>query len=55
MLPIGRLRLRGYEDPAADSIHPSGTANPSDSLGDFRSPLMMGGDLPTLDAATLTC
>jgi hypothetical protein len=54
MLPLGRLRIRGYEDPERQSRFTPAEQRTHLSLwAIFRSPLMMGGDLPTLDAATL--
>jgi hypothetical protein len=54
MLPIGRLRLRGYTDPPRQShFTPAEQRTHLTLWAIFRSPLMMGGDLPTLDAATL--
>jgi hypothetical protein len=54
MLPIGRIRIRGYEDPERQSrFTPAEQRTHLTLWAIFRSPLMMGGDLPTLDAATL--
>jgi hypothetical protein len=54
MLPLGRLRIRGYEDPERQThFTPTEQKTHLTLWVIFRSPLMMGGDLPTLDAATL--
>jgi hypothetical protein len=54
MLPLGRVRLRGYNDPPRQSRLTAAEQRTMLTLwAIFRSPLMMGGDLPTLDAATL--
>jgi hypothetical protein len=54
MLPLGRLRIRGYEDPERQTRFTAAEQRTLLTLWPiFRSPLMMGGDLPTLDAATL--
>jgi hypothetical protein len=54
MLPLGRLRIRGYDDPARQTrFTPAEQRTHLTLWAMFRSPLMMGGDLPTLDAATL--
>lgn len=54
MLPLGRLRIRGYEDPVRQTrFTPAEQRTHLTLWSIFRSPLMMGGDLPTLDAATL--
>jgi hypothetical protein len=54
MLPLGRLRIRGYEDPVRQTnFTPAEQRTHLTLWAIFRSPLMMGGDLPTLDAATL--
>jgi hypothetical protein len=54
MLPLGRLRIRGYEDPERQTrFTPAEQRTHLTLWAIFRSPLMMGGDLPTLDAATL--
>jgi len=54
MLPLGRLRIRGYNDPERQSrFTPAEQRTHLTLWAIFRSPLMMGGDLPTLDAATL--
>ncbi|HEV3275680.1 MAG TPA: glycoside hydrolase family 27 protein [Terriglobia bacterium] len=53
MLPLGRLRLRGFDDPprASRLTHDEQTTLMT-LWCIFRSPLMMGGDLPTLDSWT---
>jgi len=54
MLPLGRLRIRGYKDPARQTrLTPAEQRTHLTLWSIFRSPLMMGGDLPTLDSATL--
>jgi hypothetical protein len=54
MLPIGRLRLRGHKELDKQSrLTPAEQGTMMTLWSIFRSPLMMGGDLPTLDAATL--
>ena len=54
MLPLGRLRIRGYNDPERrTNFTPAEQRTHLTLWAIFRSPLMMGGDLPTLDAATL--
>jgi alpha-galactosidase len=54
MLPLGRLRIRGYNDPERPSrFTPAEQRTHLTLWAIFRSPLMMGGDLPTLPAATL--
>ncbi len=54
MLPLGRIRIRGYEDPERRTrFTPAEQRTHLTLWAIFRSPLMMGGDLPTLDAATL--
>ena len=54
MLPLGRLRIRGYKDPERRTrFTPAEQRTHLTLWAIFRSPLMMGGDLPTLDAATL--
>jgi hypothetical protein len=54
MLPLGRLRIRGYEDPERQTrFTPAEQRTHLTLWAILRSPLMMGGDLPTLDAATL--
>ena len=53
MLPLGRLRLRGFSDPprASRLTHDEQTTLMT-LWCIFRSPLMMGGDLPSLDSWT---
>jgi alpha-galactosidase len=54
MLPLGRLRVRGFDEPARMSRFTHDEEVTLMSLwAIFRSPLMMGGDLPTPDAFTL--
>ncbi len=54
MLPVGRIRLRGFKDGPRHSRLTADELRTMMSLWTiFRSPLMIGGDLPTLDAATL--
>jgi len=54
MLPLGRLRIRGYKDPERQSRFTPAEQRTLLTLWVIsRSPLMMGGDLPSLDAATL--
>jgi len=54
MLPLGRLRIRGYKEPMGQTrFTPDEVQTHLTLWAIFRSPLMMGGDLPTLDAATL--
>lgn len=54
MLPLGRLRIRGYDEPERHTrFTPAEQRTHLTLWAIFRSPLMMGGDLPTLDAATL--
>jgi len=54
MLPLGRLRIRGYDEPERRTrFTPVEQRTHLTLWAVFRSPLMMGGDLPTLDAATL--
>ncbi len=54
MLPLGRLRIRGYKDPERQTnFTPAEQRTHLTLWAIFRSPLMMGGDLPTLNAATL--
>ena len=53
MLPLGRIRIRGFEDGERRTRF-----TPDEQIAFmtlwtvFRSPLMMGGDLPSLDDAT---
>jgi alpha-galactosidase len=55
MLPLGRIRIRGYED---GERHTRLTQDEQITMLTlwciFRSPLMMGGDLPSLDRFTLS-
>ena len=55
MLPLGRISLRGFKE---GERHSRLTNNEQTTLmtlwSIFRSPLMMGGDLPTLDPFTLS-
>ena len=54
MLPLGRLRIRGYGDGERQSrFTPAEQRTHLTLWAIFRSPLMMGGDLPTLPASTL--
>jgi hypothetical protein len=54
MLPLGRLRIRGFEDHERQSrLTPAEQRTHLTLWAIFRSPLMMGGDLPSLNAATL--
>ena len=54
MLPLGRIRIHGYKGPERQSrFTPVEQRTLLTLWAIFRSPLMMGGDLPTLDAATL--
>jgi hypothetical protein len=54
MLPLGRLRIRGFDEPERQSrLTPAEQRTHLTLWVIFRSPLMMGGDLPSLDAATL--
>jgi hypothetical protein len=54
MLPLGRLCIRGYEEPVRRSRFTPVEQRTHLTLWTiFRSPLMMGGDLPTQGAATL--
>lgn len=53
MLPLGRLRLRGFKDPPRPSRLTHDEQVTLMTLWCiFRSPLMMGGDLPSLDPWT---
>jgi len=55
VLPLGRIRIRGYED---GERHTRLTKDEQIMMltlwSIFRSPLMMGGDLPSLDPFTLS-
>jgi hypothetical protein len=54
MLPLGRVRIRGYAEPERQArFTPAEQKTHLTLWAIFRSPLMMGGDLPTLNAATL--
>lgn len=54
MLPLGHVRVRGYNDPERQSRFTPAEVRTHLSLwAIFRSPLMMGGELTSLDAATL--
>jgi len=54
MLPLGRIRIHGYKGPERQSrFTPVEQRTLLTLWAIFRSPLMMGGDLPSLDAATL--
>jgi hypothetical protein len=54
MLPIGRIRIHGFKGPERQSrFTPAEQRTHLTLWAIFRSPLMMGGDLPSLDAATL--
>jgi len=54
MLPLGRLRLRGFADaPRESRFTPAEQRTHLTLWAIFRSPLMMGGDLPTLQPAVL--
>jgi len=53
MLPLGLLRLRGFDDgPRLSRLTHDEQITLMTLWSIFRSPLMMGGDLPTLDAFT---
>ncbi|HEV2426503.1 MAG TPA: glycoside hydrolase family 27 protein [Terriglobia bacterium] len=53
MLPLGHLRLRGFSDPPRMSrLTPDEQTTLMTLWCIFRSPLMMGGDLPSLDPFT---
>lgn len=54
MLPLGRIALCGPEGPPRDSLFTGEEKRTMLTLWSiFKSPLMMGGDLPSLDADTL--
>jgi alpha-galactosidase len=54
MLPLGRIRIRGFKDGERHSrLTPDEVRTLMSLWVIFRSPLMIGGDLPTMDAATL--
>jgi alpha-galactosidase len=55
MLPLGRIRIRGFEDHERQSrFTPAEQRTVMTLWTIFRSPLMIGGDLPSMDPATLT-
>jgi alpha-galactosidase len=55
MLPLGLLRLRGFDDgPRLTRLTHDEQITTMTLWSIFRSPLMMGGDLPTLDPFTLS-
>jgi len=55
MLPLGLLRLRGFKDgPRLSRLTHNEQITLMTLWSIFRSPLMMGGDLPTLDPFTLS-
>jgi alpha-galactosidase len=55
MLPLGLLRLRGFNDgPRLTRLTHDEQITLMTLWSIFRSPLMMGGDLPTLDPFTLS-
>ncbi len=55
MLPLGLLRLRGFSDgPRLSRLTHDEQITMMTLWSIFRSPLMMGGDLPTLDPFTLS-
>jgi alpha-galactosidase len=55
MLPLGLLRLRGFNDgPRISRLTHDEQVTLMTLWTIFRSPLMMGGDLPTLDRFTLS-
>ncbi|HET7213658.1 MAG TPA: glycoside hydrolase family 27 protein [Terriglobia bacterium] len=55
MLPLGLLRLRGFKDgPRLSHLTHDEQITLMTLWSIFRSPLMMGGDLPTLDTFTLS-
>ncbi len=54
MLPLGRIRIRGFRDGERRSRFTKDEQRTQMSLWViFRSPLMIGGDLPTMDPETL--
>ncbi len=54
MLPLGHIQLRGYpEPPRKTRLTPDEVRTHMSLWMIFRSPLMIGGELPTMDAATL--
>jgi alpha-galactosidase len=55
MLPLGRLRIRGFKDePRLTRLTHDEQYTLMTLWSIFRSPLMMGGDLPSLDSFTLS-
>ena len=55
MLPLGRLRLRGFKDqPRMTRLTHDEQYTMMTLWSIFRSPLVMGGDLPSLDPFTLS-
>lgn len=55
MLPLGRIRIRGYEDGERQTRLTQDEQTAMMTLWSiFRSPLIMGGDLPSLDAFTFS-
>ncbi|HVB29640.1 MAG TPA: glycoside hydrolase family 27 protein [Terriglobia bacterium] len=55
MLPLGLLRLRGFKDgPHLTHLTHDEQITLMSLWSIFRSPLMMGGDVPTLDSFTLS-
>ncbi len=55
MLPLGRLRLRGFQDqPRSTRLTHDEQHTMMTLWSIFRSPLMIGSDLPSLDAFTLS-
>jgi hypothetical protein len=54
MLPLGRIRIRGFKDGERQSrLTPDEVRTHLSLWVIFRSPLMIGGDLPSMDANTL--
>jgi alpha-galactosidase len=54
MLPLGRIRIRGFKDGERHSrLTPDEVRTMMSLWTIFRSPLMIGGDLPSMDAASL--
>jgi len=54
MLPLGRIQIRGFPEPERRSrLTPDEVRTHMSLWVIFRSPLMIGGDLPSMDAATL--
>ncbi|MDE3180542.1 MAG: alpha-galactosidase, partial [Acidobacteriota bacterium] len=54
MLPLGRIRVRGYRDRSPCKLTHDEQITMMTLWSIFRSPLMMGGDLPSLDPFTLS-